>query len=54
MKCDKLLEFKRKFEIESEDHCLLENSNWIGNLDLAKSYKKYDTQIYKCKSEAYN
>ena len=46
---DKLLEFKRKAEIESGDHCLLENSSWFGNLDVAKSYKKSDTQIYKWK-----
>jgi hypothetical protein len=44
---DKLLEYKRKSEIESRDHCLLENSSWFGNLDVAKSYKKSDTQIYK-------
>lgn len=46
---DKLLEYKRKAEIESGDHCLLENSSWFGNLDVAKSYKQSDTQIYKWK-----
>jgi hypothetical protein len=44
---DKLLEYKKKAEIDSGDHCLLDNSSWFGNLDVAKSYKKDDTHIYK-------
>lgn len=44
---DKLLEYKKKAEIDSGDHCLLDNSSWFGDLDVAKSYKKDDTHIYK-------
>jgi hypothetical protein len=44
---DKLLEYKRKMELETGDHCLLENSSWFGDLNVAKSYKKDDTHIYK-------
>lgn len=44
---DKLLEYKRKAELETGDHCMLENSSWFGDLDVAKSYKKSNTHIYK-------
>ena len=44
---DKLLEYKKKAELESGDHCLLENSSWFGDLEVAKSYKTDDTHIYK-------
>jgi hypothetical protein len=46
---DKLLEYKMKAEKKSNDHCLLDNSSWFGDLDVAKSYKTNDTQIYKWK-----
>ena len=46
---DKLLEYKKNAEIKSGDHCLLDNSSWFGDLDVAKSYKTNDTQIYKWK-----
>lgn len=44
---DKLIEYKRQMELKTGDHCLLENSTWFGDLDVAKSYKKDDTHIYK-------
>jgi hypothetical protein len=44
---DKLLEYKKKAEQETGNHCLLENSSWFGDLEVAKSYKKEDTHIYK-------
>ena len=46
---DKLLEYKMKAEKTANDHCLLDNSSWFGDLEVAKSYKKKDTQIYKWK-----
>jgi hypothetical protein len=44
---DKLLEYKRDAENKTGDHCLLDNSSWFGDLDVAKSYKTPDTHIYK-------
>jgi len=44
---EKLLEYNKNNEHKSGDHCLLENSSWFGNLDVAKIYKKSDTHIYK-------
>jgi hypothetical protein len=44
---DKLLEYKENAEKESGDHCMLENSSWFGDLDVAKSYKTKDNHIYK-------
>lgn len=46
---DKLLEYKMNAEKKANDHCLLDNSSWFGDLNVAKSYKKKDTQIYKWK-----
>ena len=46
---DKLLEYKMNAEKLAGDHCLLDNSSWFGDLEVAKSYKKNDTQIYKWK-----
>jgi len=46
---DKLLEYKMNAEKKAKDHCLLDNSSWFGDLNVAKSYKKKDTQIYKWK-----
>jgi hypothetical protein len=46
---DKLLEYKMNAEKHASDHCLLDNSSWFGDLEVAKSYKKNDTQIYKWK-----
>lgn len=44
---DKLLEYKKKMELKTGNHCLLENSSWFGDLDVAKSYKTKETHIYK-------
>lgn len=44
---DKLLEYKKNAEKESGDHCMLENSSWFGDLDVAKSYKTKNNHIYK-------
>lgn len=46
---DKLLEYKMNAEKKAKDHCLLDNSSWFGDLNVARSYKTNDTQIYKWK-----
>lgn len=46
---DKLLEYKRKAELESKDSCLMDNSSWFGDLDVARSYARENTNIYKWK-----
>lgn len=48
-KGDKILEFNRREEEKTKNHCLRDNSSWFGSLSVAKSYKKPDTQIYKWK-----
>ena len=37
---DKLLEYTMKSEKSENDHCLLDNSSWFSNLEVAKIYKK--------------
>uniref|UniRef100_A0A6C0ERN5 Uncharacterized protein n=1 Tax=viral metagenome TaxID=1070528 RepID=A0A6C0ERN5_9ZZZZ len=44
---DELLEYQRKSENKTHNHCLLDNSSWFGSLAVAKSYKSKDTHIYK-------
>jgi hypothetical protein len=42
-----LLPYKIKMEKETGDSCLLENSSWFEDLDVAKEYKTSDREIYK-------
>tara|TARA_B100001093_G_scaffold451984_1_gene459772 strand:+ start:2151 stop:2966 length:816 start_codon:yes stop_codon:yes gene_type:complete len=42
-----LLPYKMKMEKKTGDSCLLENSSWFGNLEVAKEYKTSDREIYK-------
>lgn len=42
-----LLPYKMKMEKQSGDSCLLENSSWFGDLNVAKEYKTSDREIYK-------
>jgi len=42
-----LLSYNMKMEKESGDSCFLENSSWFGDLNIAKSYKTSDREIYK-------
>lgn len=44
---DELLEYEKKTEQKTHNHCLLDNSSWFGSLDVAKSYKTKDTHVYK-------
>ena len=46
---NEILEYARKSEKESKDHCLLDNSSWFGNYKVAKSYKTKETKLYKFK-----
>jgi len=42
-----LLPYKMKMEKKTGDSCLLENSSWFGDLNVAKEYKTTDREIYK-------
>ena len=46
---NKILEYSKKEELKSKNKCLLDNSSWFGNLEIAKSYKTKNTHIYKWK-----
>lgn len=50
-KGDELLAYQKKAENEAHDSCLLDNSSWFGDYDVAKSYKTKDTQLYKWKTK---
>lgn len=43
----KILDFNREEEMKYHDKCLMQNSSWFGDLDVAKSYKTKKTHIYK-------
>jgi hypothetical protein len=42
-----LLPYKMKMYTETGDSCLLENSSWFGDLEVAKEYNTSDREIYK-------
>jgi len=44
-----ILEYNKKEELKYNDKCLMQNSSWFGDLNVAKSYKNKDTKIYKWK-----
>ena len=44
-----ILDYTKKAELKFKNKCLLDNSSWFGNLEIAKSYKKKNTHIYKWK-----
>jgi len=46
---NEILQYAIKSEKESKDHCLLDNSSWFGNYEVAKSYKTKETKVYKFK-----
>ena len=48
-KGDALLEYTKQSELKAQDSCLLDNLSWFGNYEVAKSYKKKDTNIYEWK-----
>ena len=42
-----ILEYNRNEEEKYHDNCLMQNSSWFGDLNVAKSYKTQNTHIYK-------
>jgi hypothetical protein len=44
-----ILEYNRNEEVKYHDNCLMQNSSWFGDLNVAKSYKTQNTHIYKWK-----
>ena len=42
-----ILEYNKNEELKHKDNCLMQNSSWFGDLNVAKSYKTKDTHIYK-------
>jgi len=42
-----ILEYNKSEEIKYNDKCLMQNSSWFGDLNVAKSYKTKDTHIYR-------
>ena len=42
-----ILEYNRNEEEKYHDNCLMQNSSWCGDLNVAKSYKTQNTHIYK-------
>jgi hypothetical protein len=46
-----ILEYNKKQEEEFKDKCLMQNSSWFGDLNVAKSYKTKDTHIYLWKTK---
>jgi len=44
---DELLEYNKKEEERTHDPCLMQNSSWFGNYEVAKSYKTSKNNIYR-------
>jgi hypothetical protein len=42
-----ILEYNKSEEKKYNDKCLMQNSSWFGDLEVAKIYKTKDTHIYK-------
>jgi hypothetical protein len=42
-----ILEYNKNEELKYDDNCLMQNSSWFGDLEVAKSYKTKDTHIYR-------
>jgi hypothetical protein len=42
-----ILEYNKEQELKYNDKCLMQNSSWFGDLNVAKSYKTKETHIYK-------
>jgi hypothetical protein len=46
-----ILEYNKEQEEKYHDKCLMQNSSWFGDLNVAKSYKTKDTHIYLWKTK---
>jgi hypothetical protein len=42
-----LLDYTKKSEIQQHDNCVLDNSSWFGDLEVANIYKTSSNKIYK-------
>jgi len=42
-----LLDYTKKSELKQHNNCVLDNSSWFGDLDVAKIYKTSSNKIYK-------
>ena len=42
-----ILKYNKEQEDKYHDKCLMVNSSWFGDLDVAKSYKTKDNHIYR-------
>uniref|UniRef100_A0A6C0ICX3 Uncharacterized protein n=1 Tax=viral metagenome TaxID=1070528 RepID=A0A6C0ICX3_9ZZZZ len=42
-----ILEYNKSEEKKYNDKCLMQNSSWFGDLEVAKSYRTKDTHIYR-------
>lgn len=45
-----ILEYNKEQELKYNDKCLMQNSSWFGDLEVAKSYESKDTHIYLWKT----
>jgi hypothetical protein len=50
-KGDELLAYQKTAENKTHDSCLLDNSSWFGDYNVAKSYKTEETKLYKWKTK---
>lgn len=46
-----ILKYNKQQEDKYHDKCLMVNSSWFGDLDVAKSYKTKDNHIYRWKTK---
>jgi hypothetical protein len=46
-----ILEYNESEELKYHDKCLMQNSSWFGDLNVAKSYKSKNTHIYRWKAK---
>ena len=45
-----LLDYTRKSELKQHNNCVLDNSSWFGDLEVATIYKTTSNKIYKWKN----
>ena len=53
-KGNEILEYTKKAELKSKNKCLLDNSSWFGNIEIAKSYKKKKYSYLQMESKKNN
>jgi hypothetical protein len=46
-----ILEYNKNQELQYGDKCLMQNSSWFGDLEVARSYKTKTNHIYKWKTK---